>query len=65
MARLSLVFLGTFQASLDEKPITEFEADKVRALLAYLAVEADRSHRRDALTGLLWPDWPDRSPVPV
>jgi len=32
----------------------------VRALLAYLAVESDRPHRREKLAGLLWPDWPDR-----
>lgn len=61
MSKLSLTFLGTFQAFLDGNPITEFEADKVRALLAYLAMEADQPHRRDALAGLLWPDWPDRS----
>ena len=30
-----------------------------RALLAYLAVEADRPHRRETLAGLLWPDVPD------
>ena len=61
MPCLSLSFMGTFQASLDGQLISSFEADKVRALLAYLAVEADRPHRRDALTSLLWPDWPDRS----
>lgn len=59
MARLSLVLLGTFQASLGEKPISEFEAEKVWALLAYLTVEADLPHRRDVLTGLLGPAWPD------
>jgi len=31
----------------------------VRAFLAYVAVEADRPHRRDLLAALLWPDWPD------
>ena len=30
-------------------------------LLAFLAIEADRTHSRDALTGLLWPDWPQAS----
>jgi len=40
--------------------VTDFKSNKVRALLAYLAVEADRPHRREALAGLLWPDWPNR-----
>jgi DNA-binding SARP family transcriptional activator/predicted ATPase len=60
MARLSLSLLGPFQVTLDGQPVTGFESNKVRALLAYLAVEADRPHRREALAGLLWGDWPDR-----
>lgn len=40
MARLALSFLGPFEATLDEVPVTEFDSNKVRALLAYLAVEA-------------------------
>jgi predicted ATPase/DNA-binding SARP family transcriptional activator len=60
MARLSLSFLGPFQVTLDGQPVTSFKSNKVRALLAYLAVEADRSHRREVLAGLLWPDRPDR-----
>ena len=40
---------------------TGFVSNKVRALLFYLAVEADRAHRRESLAGLLWPEWPDRS----
>jgi DNA-binding SARP family transcriptional activator len=56
MTRLSITTLGTLQASLDDMPLREFESDKARALLVYLAVEASRPHRREALAGLLWPD---------
>ena len=56
MARLALSLLGSFRVSLDAAAVTTFESDKVRALLAYLAAEADRPHRREALVGMLWPD---------
>lgn len=55
MERLSISLLGTFAVTLDGQPITAFPSAKVRALLAYLALEADRPHRRDALATLLWP----------
>ncbi len=58
MAHLALYLFGSFQAALDGKEIAHFATDKVRALLAYLAVESDRPHRRDALAGLLWPELP-------
>jgi DNA-binding SARP family transcriptional activator/predicted ATPase len=61
MARLTVSLLGSFQVMLDGQPVTGFKSNKVRALLAYLAVEADRPHRREVLAGLLWSDWPDRS----
>jgi hypothetical protein len=60
MAHLSLSLLGPFQVTLDGQAVTGFKSNKVRALLAYLAVEAHRPHRREVLAGLLWPDWPDR-----
>lgn len=55
MERLSISLLGTFAVVIDGKPITAFPSDKVRALLAYLALEADRPHRRETLATLLWP----------
>jgi DNA-binding SARP family transcriptional activator/predicted ATPase len=55
---LSLSFLGTFQVNLKKETAIRFESDKVRALLAYLAVERNRPHRRDTLAELLWPEFP-------
>ena len=61
MSRLSISLLGRFQVTLDGEPVTTFESDKVRALLAYLAVEAEQPHRRERLAGLLWPERPERA----
>ncbi len=48
------------QVTLDGNPISAWKSDKAQALLAYLAVEADRPQRRERLAGLLWPDAPER-----
>jgi len=61
MARLSIRLLGPLQVTLDGEPVTAFESDKVRALLAYLSVEHQGPQRREKLAGLLWPDWPETS----
>jgi predicted ATPase/DNA-binding SARP family transcriptional activator len=61
MARLSLFFLGGFEARLDDIPISGLKTDKARALLAYLAMEQDRPHRRQALAGLFWPGYLESS----
>jgi len=59
LAPISLSLLGGFRVEQNGEPIAAFESNKVRALLAYLAVEAGRSHQRSALAGLLWPDHPE------
>ena len=61
MPHLSICLLRSFCVTLDGQPVTGFHSDKARALLAYLAVENERPHRRETLAGLLWPDRPERS----
>ena len=61
MAHLSLSLLGPPGVRLDGRLITDFHSDKVRALLAYLAVEAGRAHRREALATLLWGEYPQHN----
>ena len=53
MDRLIIHLFGSFQVTRDGGVLTGFDSDKVRGLLAYLAVEADRPHRREKLAGLL------------
>jgi DNA-binding SARP family transcriptional activator/predicted ATPase len=56
MARLALRLFGSFRMVLNGRPIDALEADKVRALLAFLAVENDHPHPREKLIGLFWPE---------
>lgn len=39
------------------RPVTHFPTTKVQALLAYLAVEVQSAHTRDALLGLFWAEY--------
>ncbi len=57
--KLEISLLGAFCLNREGSPEPGLESDKVRALLAYLAVERDRQHRREALAGLFWPDVPE------
>jgi len=61
MPRLAISLFGPFHVTLDGTPVTGFKTNKVQALLAYLAVEADRAQDREKLAGLLWPDQPENA----
>ena len=58
MQQIKLILFGTFTVTVNGVDITHFPTDKVRALLAYLALEPERPHRREHLAGLFWPDVP-------
>jgi hypothetical protein len=47
MTKLAISLLGPLQVTLEGHPVTNFKYDKVRALLAYLALEQERPHERD------------------
>ncbi len=59
MARLSLSLMGPFAAQVDGQPLSGFQSNKVRALLAFLAIEMAYAHPRQTLCGLLWPEVTD------
>jgi DNA-binding SARP family transcriptional activator len=58
MTLLSISLLGAPEFRLGSVPIANIESDKTRALLAYIAMDAELPHRRETLTDLLWPDSP-------
>src|SRR5689334_18716465 len=53
---LSVALLGSFRVMLDGEVVSDFGYDKVRALLAYLAVESDHPLPRDQIAACLWHD---------
>jgi predicted ATPase/DNA-binding SARP family transcriptional activator len=60
VAKIKILLLGALQVIVDNEPVDSLMSDKSRALLTYLAVESHRSHRRDHLAGMLWPNQPDK-----
>ncbi|MFN2163706.1 MAG: ATP-binding protein [Candidatus Promineifilaceae bacterium] len=59
MPALEISLFGPIQVASGGQPANAFESDKVRALLAYLAVESDQPHRRETLAAMLWPEKPE------
>ncbi|TAN46689.1 MAG: hypothetical protein EPN21_19795 [Methylococcaceae bacterium] len=51
---LELILLGGFDVHLHGCPVDGFFYNKMRALLAYLAVEREQDHGREVLAELLW-----------
>ena len=64
MAQSSVLLLGPFQIQSDGITVTHLRLAKAQALLAYLAVEADRPHPRSELASLLWPEQPEDQALP-
>ncbi len=65
MSTVVIALLGGFTArrdgtSSDAGDAVRFESDKVRALLAYLAIEPGKAQRRETLVGLFWPETPEQ-----
>lgn len=59
MSKLTLALLGTPRLSLGDESLDDVFYEKVEALLAYLAVEHNRPHRREVLAELFWPELSD------
>ena len=58
MPRLALKLFSDFKINLDDEIVVGIKTNKARALLAYLALEAGRSHRRSVLAEFFWPNKP-------
>ena len=58
MTRLHLALLGQLSIQQNGGSLADFESQKSRALLCYLAVTG-QTHSRAALAGLLWPEIPE------
>ena len=56
MQKLKIHCFGTLTITKNGEVITQFDTDKARALLVYLALEQKRSLTRSHLAGVLWSD---------
>ena len=56
MSEIEIRLLGAFEVRSQGRLVSGFESQKVRALLAYLAVAPAMAHDRSHLATLLWPE---------
>jgi DNA-binding SARP family transcriptional activator len=54
--RAEVRLLGGFEVRVDGRPVSGFESQKVRGLLAYLAMSRGVVHGRERLAELFWPE---------
>jgi predicted ATPase/DNA-binding SARP family transcriptional activator len=59
MALLRVWLLGGLTLSWDETPVPAIPGMAARSLFAYLLTYRERSHTRDLLAGIFWPDLPE------
>ncbi len=57
---LNVRLFGKFEVSLDGQSIA-ISSRPMQSLLAYLILNADTTHRREKLAGLLWPESDEKS----
>jgi len=58
---LTISLFGSFQVTLQGKPLTDFRSNKGRALLAYLVMAKQKPVARTTLTDLLWQNYQPNS----
>jgi DNA-binding SARP family transcriptional activator len=61
MPHLVLSLLGHVHVAVDGKPLTQFDSDKARAMLFFLAMTSGQTHRRETVAALLWPEQSDKA----
>ncbi|MBK9940316.1 MAG: hypothetical protein IPP13_01660 [Kouleothrix sp.] len=61
MPLTTIRLLGPLDITIGDEPVSGFAYPKVRALLAFLAVESHRPHSREQLAALLWPNQPEQA----
>lgn len=55
LPNITISLLGTVQIAVDGRPVIDGRQELLKLLLAYLASEPGRAHRRETLCDLFWP----------